>query len=151
MAETTNKKSNKNLVIAIVALVIIFVAIYLYKNSKKDEAELPPPSPTPPNPSSNNSPPSANDSFPLKKGSKGPNVKYLQWALNRINQTNTMELPETDYFGDQTYSALLLVVGTTINGMPTYPMSQKAHTAILSKANNTSARVMDYNAMTMPI
>ena len=116
----------KALIAIIVTLVVIFIALYLYKRRKSQpvkEVSANPPATTTP------SGPVANDNFPLVKGSAGENVRYLQWAINRI--APGANLLEDGKFGDKTYSALLVNIGASY-----YPITQAKWTTILNRANN---------------
>ena len=73
---------------------------------------------------------SKDDSFPLTIGSKGPNVGYLQRALNTLGAS----LKVDDSFGQKTYEALITKAGTkywTISGV-----TIDGFTEIVSKANS---------------
>ena len=130
-----DKTKKRNLIIAIVVVVFIIAGIYIYnytKDVKVDEAP-----PTPPVPGGGgNTTPARNDNYPLQEGSLGTKVKDLQWALNRLTSNPLLKLKEDGDFGSKTKNAIYLSVGTTIDGMPTYPVSMKAWTAILHRANN---------------
>lgn len=145
MSETAkDKKGNKQLIIAIVVLVLILVGIYLYNHFKDQKgSEAPPDVKIPPGGNSGST--TANDNFPLKKGSEGENVKYLQNAINKFvdknNLNSSLKLTPDGKFGDKTYSSLVSAVGTTTYWdspkVATYPVSSTAFSSILKKAYNT--------------
>jgi hypothetical protein len=85
-------------------------------------------------------PPVVNDNFPLGIGSRGPNVKYLQQALNTINEkfpnNNKYDALVTDgEFGQKTQTALLLLIGTSVFDQ-NQKITQTKFTQILQRANN---------------
>lgn len=57
--------------------------------------------------------PSSNDSFPLKKGSKGYNVTRLQTALKKLNASALPRYGVDGDFGSETESALKAQTGKT--------------------------------------
>lgn len=129
-------------IIGFLALVFIIVVAYNYFKDKVPANGLP--DVLPPNPGNGNTtPPAANDLYPLQKGSKGPNVKYLQQAVNRIIKDSGKNLSlivtEDGSFGDKTYNALVTGVGTTTYWatpkLSTYPVTLTAFTQILQKSN----------------
>lgn len=145
MADAVKDKKQKVILLSIIgflALVFIIVVAYNYFKDKAPSSGLP--DVLPPNPGNNGSnPPVANDSYPLQKGSKGANVKYLQQAINRIIKNSgknlSLVVTEDGSFGDKTYNALVTGVGTsTYWATPkvgTYPVSLTAFTQILQKSN----------------
>lgn len=85
--------------------------------------------------------PVADDSFPLHDGSKGPNVKYLQQALNTINEKfpnmgKYTPLVVDGSYGPSTYQAILLLIGTS--ALSSTGLSEQSFNAILKRANNLS-------------
>lgn len=107
--------NKKFIVIAVVIVIIVGLVYYnrnkLFKKSelKPEEAKLP----------VNNGfnvaePDTSNDNFPLIKGSKGPKVKTLQLALNKLNEQQGSKydplVPDSIY-GDKTSDLLIKVAG----------------------------------------
>lgn len=105
---------NKNLQKALFAIPIV-VGLYLIVRqlTKKDEKPTPPPTPIDPiigplpTPTS-----SRNDSFPLKKGSYGENVKKLQTAIFTINANLLRRYGVDSDFGRETEAAVVNLLGT---------------------------------------
>jgi hypothetical protein len=56
---------------------------------------------------------SRNDSFPLKKGSKGNNVRRLQTALKKINPSALPRYGVDGDFGNETEAELMIQTGKT--------------------------------------
>lgn len=56
------------------------------------------------------------DSFPLQLGSRGPNVEYLQRALNTIRPENKLTIDGV--LGNNTRQALLVTVSTNLSFLP---------------------------------
>jgi hypothetical protein len=147
MAEASkNKKGNRTLIIVIGFLVLVFIILVIYNHLKDkpvDDVYIPPADPNP----NNNTTPAANDSFPLKKGSKGPNVMYLQKAINRIVTNPALKVAEDGSFGDKTYYSLVSGVGTSTwwssKPEPIYPVTSSAFTQILQKSNANRVRIGD--------
>ncbi len=153
MPNTLTKQQQTNLIIAIVVLALILLGIMTYnyyKNKNTSGDQNPPPIPDPGK--GNTSPPAGNDNFPLQIGSVGPNVKYLQGALNRIATTlnkENLKVTEDGIFGQKTKDAIYLLVGTNVTAFVstptgyvpttyiTYPMPITAFNEILrrSRAN----------------
>lgn len=119
----------KTLIIIIVSLVIVLVALYIYKRSKNKPAAEAPAGDSHDHSGSTATVPAANDKFPLKVGSNGENVKYLQRAINRIAPPANLVVDGD--FGNKTYTAIILYIGTSY-----YPVSQAQWTYILNKSNN---------------
>ena len=136
MANTENKKAENILIAAIVGLIMILGSIFAFNHFKKDKPEDAPPPPPNPNP---NPPPMANDNFPLKQGSKGPNVKYLQGAINRLVQNSQLKITEDSVFGPSTYNSLIAGVGLTTwwdtKKIGTYPVTLDAFNSIMHRSN----------------
>lgn len=85
-------------------------------------------------------PPVVNDNFPLGIGSRGANVKYLQQALNTINEkfpnNNRYDALVADgEYGQKTQNALLLLIGTSVFDKD-QKITQSKFTQILQRANN---------------
>ncbi len=124
------KKYKKHIIIgAVVLILLVSIIYYLYASNKGKDIpqEVKQPGITPP---SSTAPKAdiGNDSFPLKVGSKGENVRYLQSALKKLGANIIVDSD----FGQQTYSAILLTINAT-----SYPVTQEIFTAILKKANNS--------------
>lgn len=123
--------SNKvKIILVVVFIFIVFGVIYFLRKRKQKFQEqnfeaLPPISNTPTAASTTNL--EANDSFPLKKGSKGNNVVYLQNALNKFSSS---KITADGVFGEQTYNKIL----TTVNAS-SYPVTVEIFTKILQTAN----------------
>lgn len=116
----------KKIIIIAVILVLVIAAVYYYYTRKpKTEEEILTPVITP---GPNNNLLVSNDTFPLKIGSKGENVTYLQKALNKLGATIEVD----GNFGQQTYSAILLKVNAT-----SYPVTLDVFNTIMKKSNNT--------------
>ena len=117
----------KKIIIAAIVLIVLITAFYFYKKNaavtKTDE-------PAPPQiiPGTNISTENlvSSDEFPLKVGSKGENVTYLQKALKTLGANIIVD----GDFGQQTYSAILLTIDTK-----SYPVTVKIFNSILEKAN----------------
>lgn len=75
--------------------------------------------------------PSQTDSFPLKNGSSGDNVSYLQRALNNLGA----KLKVDGSFGNNTYNAVLTKAGTKF-----YPVTADSFAQILKKANTEAVK-----------
>lgn len=143
---------NKKIVIAIAVVLIIAIVVYLAWDSplmeklrgvKKmdDSVDTAKKDTTVINPATPNLIPTpivANDDFPLKIGSRGSNVKYLQTALNKINEKGGLPnkyepLVVDGIFGDATRIAIVTLVGTRY--WNSAGLSQSNWTSILNKAN----------------
>ena len=101
------KKSSKIIIIIVIVAVLSFIIwkIIQYRNKKKIEAELKPaetPTDNAGSPISN----WTNDSFPLRKWSKGSNVTMVQRALNGaikyLGISSSNVLVADGYYGDKT-------------------------------------------------
>lgn len=140
---------NKKVKIAIIVLVIILLALVVYNYYKKRKAVVEAPANTNNGGTTGNTTGTTtnvtvkNDNFPLQRGSFGPNVKYLQQAINRLSPS--ANLTEDGDFGPSTYTQFLLTIGTMVNidGVvySAYPVTQKVFTEILQEAN--TARVVN--------
>ncbi|MDF2449404.1 MAG: hypothetical protein K0R26_1908 [Bacteroidota bacterium] len=76
--------------------------------------------------------PVANDTLPLKVGSRGENVKTLQIALNKINEkagNKILPLVVDNSFGEKTKSMLLALMGTAY-----YPVTETGFTTIIQNS-----------------
>lgn len=126
------KEFIKKYKIWIIVAVVLVIAIVLYSryNKKKnlapiDTAKTPSGSPPPATTTKQ-----INDGFPLVKSSYGPNVQYLQRALNKIKPDNPVKVDGD--FGNETYNKLLLTINTQA-----YPVTEAKFNEILNKANNS--------------
>jgi hypothetical protein len=145
-ATEAQKKANKQLIIVIVVLALVLVAIYLYNHFKDKKGSEAPPDDTKLPPGGSTGSTTANDNFPLQKGSKGENVKYLQNAINKFvdknNLNNSLKLTPDGSFGDKTYTSLVTAIGTSTYWdspkLSIYPVSAAAFSSILKKAYNTT-------------
>lgn len=125
------KKSTKILIV-IVSVILIGVILYFIFKPKKTEYNdiIAPPIK---NNGSNNNTPVAKDTFPLKVGSVGENVKRLQMALNRINNVNTITVDGV--FGNDTRLKLITTLATSMySSGPSVTENQL--TSIISKSNS---------------
>lgn len=96
-----NKKTLLFIVIAII-IVIIIVLVFKYRDVLFGVSASPVQLPSPGLPSK-----SSNDNFPLKLGSRGPNVKILQQSLNNLSLTlGFTRLTEDGVFGSKTQDAV---------------------------------------------
>jgi len=138
-------KIEKGLLIAIFVIIVLVGAIVGYNKFKDSDTQQEPPPPPGPDPNPGPSKPKTDDSFPLKIGSEGSNVKYLQRAINKIISNPSLKITEDGKFGNNTYNALVSGVGTTTwwdaKRIPTYPVTQEAFTLILQKGNQ-NLRIM---------
>lgn len=98
-----------------VALVVGAYLVYSYFKPKKDKKTTPAPTPEPTPGGGTQSGPcsSTNDSFPLKKGSKGPKVKELQLALLKKNPSALPRFGADCDFGTETQTALKTLYNRT--------------------------------------
>lgn len=121
---------NKRTAIIIVSLILVAAIVWYFFLRKPAEVKTVTPTTTPgtggSQPAQNT--PVANDNFPLVKGSKGDNVKYLQAAINKIHPAANLAVDGD--FGNSTYLALVTFVGTKY-----YPVTQPLFTEVLQKAN----------------
>lgn len=93
------------------ALVAGAYLLYRYFKPKKAQSLIPAPAPEPTPATGACS--STNDSFPLKKGSKGPRVRELQLALLKKNPTALPKFGADCDFGTETQNALKAVYNRT--------------------------------------
>lgn len=70
------------------------------------------------------------DEFPIKEGSKGERVKYIQAAINRIADP-IYKVKEDGVFGHGTYKSLITGVGTKY-----YPVTLANYTELLKKSTS---------------
>lgn len=92
----------------------IVVGLYLIVRqfTKKPKVVTPAPAPDPIFSGGGGTPsPSSNDSFPLKKGSKGYNVTRLQTALKKLNASALPRYGVDGDFGSETEAALMAQTG----------------------------------------
>lgn len=77
--------------------------------------------------------PHYDDAFPLKIGSQGENVTYLQNALNLIRKFGMAKLPVDGNFGKGTYTAVITWAGTKY-----YPVTVDHFNEIMALAKNAA-------------
>lgn len=129
-----NEKQKKYLKIVIVAVLIIGIALAVYFFVIKPKMDLPPVKNPGKNPGDGATPPivpeipKGDDKFPLKIGSYGDNVAYLQRAINKINPK--ANLKANGDFQHETYLALVTFIGTSH-----YPVTTLDFNSILETAN----------------
>ena len=121
--------TRNKIIVIILALLIAAAAFFLLR---KPKVFSPAETPAPADPTSGNGIPrtSVTDSFPLQLGATGPNVRYLQNALNKIRPAN--KLVVDGVLGSNTRTALLLTVDTKRSAIP---VTQTNFNSILAQAN----------------
>lgn len=124
--------NRKKIIIIVVAIILISIILY-YVFRKKNTGEftsiqpnLTPGTPTP-------VPAPVMSEFPLKEGSRGENVKRMQYALNRISGKDPINVDGV--FGSQTRTKILTTLATSQYSFgPT--ISSKQLTEIIKKSNS---------------
>ena len=106
-------KTKKILIIVVAVLLIATVLYFVFRKPKvQTQDPLINPNPNPSNTTPTNTTPPINDTFPLRVGSKGENVKRLQIALNKINPNNKLSYDSN--FGNQTRIAIITSLATSL-------------------------------------
>lgn len=124
--------STKKIIIITVSVLLIGLIVW-YFFFKKLKKATPVTVATLPTPTSTLNAPTQmdNDSFPLKVGSKGTNVKTLQGALNALKPLVNLDLVEDGDFGAHTQIRLTQMYGANF-----YPLTETNFDTILTKANS---------------
>lgn len=137
MAELTpdQKKKRRTIIIVVIILFLLTASVitgYILMNrAKKKELKGDKKTPDKKDPEPEKQ---LGDAFPLQKGSKGPNVLYLQRALNRMVPVGYNKLVEDSDFGPLTYTAVITWAGTKY-----YPVTQQNWMQILQMSNKQGA------------
>lgn len=124
--------SNRTKIIIIILALLITIAAYIVLRKPKVTGQNPVSQPLADNSGNGVPRTTSNDSFPLQLGSSGPNVKYLQNALNKIRPLN--KLVVDGILGANTRQALLVSVDTKRSALP---MSLSNFNSILAQANQS--------------
>lgn len=149
----SNKQTENILIGSIIILIISLLTFFGFKKIKENKTDQTQPGTPESEPITTPSTTvTTNDDFPLKKGSRGENVKYLQRAINKIiknsGKNQSLLLPETDFFGDKTYTALVTGVGTTTwwdaKPLPVYPVTLDVFNSLIKRSND-NLRLMNGN------
>lgn len=106
--------ANNKVLTGIILFIAIAVTLWLIFRNKNNTNSLPITTPSNNANTGSNAPAPDSDAFPIKKGSRGDNVRRLQVALNFIDPSDS--ITEDGVWGTKTNNKVLTTLATTEYG-----------------------------------